>query len=1528
MDANNKNLSMVDIVPLRPYIDRLSESESIGVQNFCRSYREKLDNGTPDVQVCEQFVIELSKVADTKESKQVLKEVNEAVKVNDTNIKLARSVYQLPTSSCVFVAPIIESAVVDYMTNKNEDTRDALRSGVALFENEQVVKDILETAQYEQYEEKSGKKLVNAVLKEEFTVKAPKTYTKEEVDRIINAKIAEAKEEKPSRKKRLSDIPHRIRLGESISKIMNGCKNEKVRVICEQYIAALNSGRAEEMLYETFISSISPYNYLSAVDTEMSAIDDRVNKYKKEIDLRKILETMKQTGSYYIVPLIEELVVDYMEHKSMATRAVLIQRLEAFEYDPFVRDIIMIVQRDQSMPNTVNLGESVEYLSSQVKTEPVFSPVQYVKENECVFNVKGSYFARRGNNISKLTKGEIDNLSESFKGLCSIVNSDRVKINSELNQISVYGDKDVIKITESEITINGNEVTSGELKSIMESAVAMRSDDAEAYAIATALNEHYNDIAYIDFVKRIESRDNTGRSCDVFKINENIFVNTSDRSMNRSTFYRNVNPIQCRNYINEHMEINCNPLFEDELPDQQGVVNGIEEKKKEYQNYIDELEEKKETLKKMKEEGADTSDIDQAIEMIDKELEDTKKDYLQYQKDSDKYLNGDDDDADDSLKDEVPSTDGVDDKDPDDDNEEPQDDTDTDDEKGKELDPEKESPEDMEKPIGDTMTDDGTGDDTDVETEVDVFEFPDEFNDVADYDPDFDIPTEVVSDENGSKSVGYGKFQIVKVAYNKNVKTGVSDGHGEVIILIPSVDANGDIHNDTRKVSFYLDGDRKPVINNEYMPLDMYEEIVDAIENDEMTGNVECVGCVDTKEEPSEEPSDEDILAGLGDLPTDEPVELGTEDDEPSDVQETPAETKAAEDSVTKYPVTFGLYPSEIKPIKMDDFKKDVEDMGIEHTESEANDGEVILKVKNLAQAKAMKDYFQKWFNQTDDDFMQFIPEIARCMKENPDNIVAREVHEGVSIVGVHAMTKYNPMRIILPCNESLTKLFGISADDSIDCISIIAENKNEEQKIYEALYGYAMKNNGNVEQDVVDVLERYGKKYGKLCESSYVYKLNVPYNSFLQQKLISKGFDVKVVNESMTTEIVKDDFKKAKKILESFYGDKAPVQARDFFQHVCENVTITVKDDTTGKTVTINTDDINGNTPNGNSDETQSPNFEDSFGNVTFDPTESLAFKDDEESADDEKDESKEKKEKDEDSKNEKSEKDEKDESEKKDSKEKDNEEEPEEEEGSGDKGSADEKKKKKFKFKVSKGKADESVIETKGGSINESAGIAKPNVLDYVKCSDGDKGQIICQQADGNFIVNVSGHTKIYAPNQVEPITQRLDLVDTPFKYDEATLAGVYESYVRCGMFVNGIQVTPNDCHVKLLDYMRASDNSEINIVIEGENAKSMKRYIRILEDLNDVIDLANYAPGVMIHVVEGVEQKAHVLVNIQDYRNYAMTNESSGSVRTLVFDENNETHMMNISGGNLSMRGTESLFESKENKLMDYAISALSE
>ena len=1814
----NKTLSMVTIVPIRTAIEKLSlsESNSIAIQNFCKEYKDKLDSGMHEEQICEQFVVDLSKIAESETAKDVLKDVNEAVKANEANIKLANSVYNLSNGSCMFVAPMIESAVVDYIIDKNSTTRDNVKLNLSLFESDSTVKNILETLQYEQYEEKNGKTLVNAELKEAFKTPEVKTYTQEEVDKILNDKVNEiAKAEKNVQKKTKNMIKTHIGLSEAITAILKDNKNEKLKVFCEQYINALNAGKPEELLYESFISGISNWNYLSAVDTELSALKDRVSQYKQDIDLKKILDTMSQTGSYYIVPLIEDVVVDYVENKNMATRAILLQRLEAFEYDPFVRDMECLITRDLSIENTVYLGESVEYLNNQVKTELIFSPVQFIKENECVFNVKGAYFARKGNNIAKLTKNEVSELNESFKSLCNLVNSDKVKFSQELNSITVYDGANKCVITESEITVNDKEVTSDELKKLMETAIAMRSDDAEFYAMSVALNEHYNNIAYIDFVKRIESRDNSGKSCDVFKLKESIFVNTTNSNLGRSTFYRNVNPIQCRKYINEHMEINCGPLFEDELPEQEKVIKSIEDKKKEYQDYIDSLEEKKETLQAMKDEGADTEDIDNAIDMIDKELEDTKSDFLKYQKDSEKYLNGDDDDAHDSLDDEVPGDDDSNDKN----NDKSDDSEENNDKVGDDLDPDKESAEDMEKPIED---------ETGETSGEDEFAGDAEFADVAEYDPDFDVPTEVVKSETEqgqSTDIGYGKFQIVKVSYNRNVKTGVENGHGEVILVIPSVDANGDVHDDMRKVTFYLDQDKTPIINNEYMPLDMYTQIVDAIINDPQTDAVSVGEVKNPEKEDNIESTVIDTSAeDTDDVKVDDTIDTNTNTEDKSDLQETPAEIQQADKEEAAYPITVGLYPEEIAPIEVSDFEKDLDDkMKIEHTESEANDGEICLKIANKAQAHALKKYFHEWKAYDDDQFCSFFPELQKCFGNKPANIDVMPANESVQIKGVKAISESNndSFRVMLPCNEGLCKLFGIENKGNITQFQVIPENKDEEFKIYESLYNYARKNNGNVEQDVVDILEKYGDEYGKICESQSHYKLTVPYNNFLKQKLESKGISVnegsiapthysemddpemrrmfknagevlrklwdndkkyiyghmfnndykrypiefgsdpdqqiskemldelsdyesvklnrkdvyklkKFINKCfnyiseyvpyvwevlrkynikyvynpdklsvtklkgeynpkmdkafsyavfnftlyvnaqnvirhinrssdydnavkfdanmictavandlkeldmlydwsrkdydeisnitdqrrwannpkawyklrgfeedpdydkihyrvngyvnrpgeaeryekeqkdakherdkaqkdlekymdladkkplhrkgslnrsfdesfMTIDILKNDFKKVKKVLESFYGDKAPIDVRDFFQFLNENVTITVKDDTTGKTVTINTDDFNGKTDGSTTENGVTPDFEDSFKNVTFNPEESLAFKDDDESADDEKGEDKKDEEKvtdnNEGAEDKKSEKTEDDESNEENSDKENTDEESKKDDKSENKDSEDEKPKKKFKFKVKKSKTDESMKENGNNHLNESElNVAEPNVLDYVKCKDGNKGQIICKQADGNFIVNVSGHTKIYPKSDVELVHARFDLVDTPFKYDDATLRGVYESYVNCGLFVNNTQVTPNDCKVQLLEFMTAKDDAEINLIIEGEKTTAQKKYIRITESLDEILDLANYSKGTMTYIVEGVEQKTDVLINTRDYQNYMVMNEATVPVRTLIFDENRETHMSNIPGGNLMICESEDYFKPEAEKLMENAIMALS-
>lgn len=1494
----NKTLSMVTIVPLKSTIESLmvAESESFAVNSICKKFMEKINEGVSETILCESFVVELSKVADSAKTKNAISVITEAMKNNESNIKLANSVEGLKNGPCLFVAPMIESAVVDYITNKNSETRDAVRLAVSLFENESNVVSILETLNYETYQEKSGVKLNNVVVEKQDEPKE-RVYTQSEVEAIIESKKAEVAPQE-NVKKSYRDIHTGIDLNGVISKIVSECKNEKLKVFCGQYINALNEGKSEESLCEAFISGASNWTYLNAVDTELSALSDRVNKYKQEISFKRIMETMLQTSSYYIVPLIEDCIVEYVENKNLQTRGMMLQRLYSFEYDPFVRDIITLVTRDASIDNTVKLGESL--VETCTKTEYIYSPIQYIKENECVFNVKGSYFVKKGNSISKLSKKAVAELSESFKSLCNIVNSGNVTFSTIDESVTVYDGYNMAVISESEIIVNNKKVTVTELDNLYESSVMMNSDDKNFYGLTKVMNENFNDIAYIDFVKRVSSNDGSGKAVDVFKVKNNIFVNTVNENLGVSTFYRNVNPIQCRNYINEHMEINVTSLFEDVLPEQEKIEKNIEDGKKEYEDYIKSLEDQKETIMSMKDE-ADSDDIDKAIELIDKEIDDAKAEYEKYQKDSDKFLNGDDDDKEDSLADEVPDMDGDD---------EPEDSDDMGDREPNETPAEMEIPIEQTTPI---VSDDEISSDS-------------SFDNVADFDSDFDAPA---VNDNGDTS-----FDVVKVSYNRNIKTGEYTGKGEVLVVIPSVDANGDIHNETRKVAFYLDttsGDKKVVINNDYMPLDMYLAIQNAIEECPETDTITVGSSAPEMEtEPdfntddmSDESTDIDNeIEGIDfadDEMSDESEELVDDSDEDSIEEpakaETPAETQEKSKDA-KYPITLGVYPDEIAPIEMSDFQNALDSMGIKHSTSEANDGEVIFEMKSRSDVHNLKKYFKVWKNYNDKQFGEFFPELDSC---------SRRVNEGVEISNVKAITESSKhLSVVLPATSTYYKMFGITPTDNVVNLTLIAESNDEAYKIYEKLYEHARRNDYNVEQDVIDLLIAHEEDFLERANESVVYELNVPYNGFLSQKLAHKGFRVNESSKNMSVEILKGDFNKAKKVLESFYTNEIPSSVSDFFQFarsLNEAVTITIRDDKSGKTVEINTDDALNN-DGGVGDNNEQANFSSSFDNVTFKPEDSLAFSDDDESADDEDEKDTDKKE---DSKDEKL--NDSEEQNPEDASEESTEDGDDTDEGESDntgeeteesEESTEEKPKKKFKFKAKK--KNESVEYNASIKLNENV---NASVLDFVKIKSMDKkGQVISQLNDDNIVVHVDGHTVLCSPKDVQVLNPKYDTLPPHMKFDPVTLKGIFESYVDCGLFINNVRITPSDCQVKLMEYFSTPDDKEVEIVIEGTKTPALKKFIRIVENVNDVIDIANYVPG-KVNTLSG---KVDALVNLNDYTQYKNVNESYSSVRVLLFNANKETMMVMESGVNVSLDVNDDIYIPEYVESVNNAIETL--
>lgn len=1493
-----KTLDMLKIVGLKESIQSLMKKESkyIPVASVCNAYLAKLNEGFHEEEICEDFITDLSKVAVHESAKDAVYGLTSVINEHRRDIDLVKLLYSIQKGPHGYIIPMIESSVVDYMTNKNPDTRSEVRRTLALFEGIKEVDSILESLSFDEYEEKTNKVLVNSSLNESMIPhEEVKTYTQDEVNKIVEEEKAKAISESTAvEHKTMKDIDTHINLDGTIKNILKNTTNESLKVFCEKYLNALNSGKAEETLYEGFISGISKWNYLNAVDTEMSAISDRVSKYQQDIDLKKILKMMESTGSYYIVPLIEGVVADYVMNKNMTNKAVLKQRLQAFEYDPFVRDILNVVMLDQSLPNTVMFDDSVEKLNSYVHTEKVFSPVQYVKENECIFNVKGTYYNRKGNSITKLSKNSVDNLSESFKTLCNLINHPAVKIDELTNTISIYEGKDSAKISETSITLNGEEKTTEEINKIAEMSHLMNENKEGFYLAIKMINENFDKIAYIDFVKRVSMNESVGKSADVFRVKNNLFITVSDAALGTSTFYRNANPIQCRKYINEHMGINVSPMFEDILPDQKAILEGIEDTKKSYENYIDELISQREEFEKMKDTVEDIKEIDDAIEAINAELDDVTEKYREFQEDTERFTDGDEKDVDSESPDDVA-------------------DIDSDDEDSK-----TETPAEMEEPLQpETSTDDEYVD-------------PDQaaIDSATPYDPDFDV---VPFDADDTKS----EIKVLRVSYSENIKTGKKSNKGTAYIVIPSVDANGDVKDETRIVTFYLDADHKPVINNDYMPLMVYNSIVKAIAEDPDTEsiNVDELGDIPDMDLPateiSVEETPEDIeVTSVAEVPADE---ISTELDEPMfglepdsdsddiDVKdkedddlhvevdaverETPAEIKKKEDTES-YPIELGLDIRDIRPIKKESFMKACEDMCIECSVVEGEEDSVSLRFKNRAAVFALRDYFEEWKNFTQAQFVSFFPELERCFHNrgpievskatepaaplnlgNPEPAEPLKFNESKSdgfILDVKAINEsvlYNDdskgrVTVRVPMNETYSKLLGFPMKKGAKFVDVSTENAKETRELYEKLDSLKTAFSGKIDQHVNAFLKRYKDDFKEISESE-VLNLNVPYNNFLEQKLESKGIQVVRVNEGLNIALKsKNDIKNAKQIFNAVYGSASPVEVRDFFQLseelMNEGVKIRIEDTKTGKIVELDTDkdELSDASSTGKGEPELTDPFKDS--NTTFHIEDSALFGSDADSSDEGEEKDKEKDE-------EKTPADESEEHKDSSSNEKETSDESEKEE-----------KKRKFKFRPKRQSNESLETENNAEHLNESeAGVKAPNVLDFVTIKSGESGQIIAKlPVSGNFIVNVKGHTIECEPDSVKMINNLPDTLDAPYKFDPKTLKGLFEQYVHCGMFINENQITPNNTFVKYSDFVNAGPEDDIPIVIDNQPTVANRKYIRVTDDVNDFANINDYVEGDEISADGNILRQ--ILFNMKDYE---CRMGDADAVRTLVKDDSDE-------------------------------------
>ena len=658
----------------------------------------------------------------------------------------------------------------------------------------------------------------------------------------------------------LSDIANKVgvNLNSTISEMKSDTyvqRNSKLMSILEQYESAIHQGAYEERLYETFIHSVSPYaSYMTGLTMPLKSLKDRVENSKVEVDLTKILESMLETTSYYIVPLIEENVATYVREKTPNHRVQLMSNLAAFAGDPYVKLMIEAINLDNdrtsgccSESKVISAVDKIKFIHENAEIKSIYSPIQYLKENKCVFSANGRFYTKNGANISKFDIAHDGAaLTESFVHLSRLVNDPRVSING--NNITFASNNKIVSINESGVEINGKKESPESFGNINALAIMYEDYDLNFWAEAKLLVENFNNIAEVDFAKHVDLYDNKNLSFDLMKIGENLYVTTHNDSLNEHIFYKNVNPIQCRNVINEHMGMNVSDLFENLLPNQDMLMKKIYETANAYEEAISKYSAQLDKLNSAKDkaEGDQKSKLEKMMSDIKDKKEDLEKEYKEFQDKSKDLTQKDEDDEEgkkieksadpikssevDDVKDELsqPISDDYDEE-----IDEPEGDDDLDNSQAKHG---FVSDDDMNDAIADVVKS-NYSDESDIEGEdtngaYDINDDADSyFDDAESYEESQGFED---MEDNGTVLEDDDKCtRVIDIAFNQNVLDKTVQRSGTAYVSIPMLDGQGNLKKEIKLFNFNVNPDGVITMenNNEDISYDLYNTVVSAIES-------------------------------------------------------------------------------------------------------------------------------------------------------------------------------------------------------------------------------------------------------------------------------------------------------------------------------------------------------------------------------------------------------------------------------------------------------------------------------------------------------------------------------------------------------------------------------------------------------------------------------------------------------------------------------------------------------------------------
>jgi len=331
----------------------------------------------------------------------------------------------------------------------------------------------------------------------------------------------------------------------------------QTKIICEQFRNLIEvRGVKEFLIAESYVNELSKIGWDSDVKDSMESISEKIKRYSREIEVSKVLESLRNSGSYNFYSDLIDTLDSWLVTENKSTD-LLLKQIKRWEFNPVIRNLSNSMRINESKNSgylnlpRVSQGES--------RVEPLFAPV-LIEEGRTVFPLGGDLFSAGYFGFSKLSEKEIQktvpssylkilsvcskpNVRIDEKGAYISIGKNSIKIIEEGSKNSVYLGKNKLRFRDSVdlAKIVGLEVTSN--LGMLESSLV---DDV------ITIYENYDNIVELDFAKSIISNIYEGVSVNLIKWENQIYLQKINESMREKSLYQ-VNGSQAVKVVKDYL---------------------------------------------------------------------------------------------------------------------------------------------------------------------------------------------------------------------------------------------------------------------------------------------------------------------------------------------------------------------------------------------------------------------------------------------------------------------------------------------------------------------------------------------------------------------------------------------------------------------------------------------------------------------------------------------------------------------------------------------------------------------------------------------------------------------------------------------------------------------------------------------------------------------------------------------------------------------------------------------------------------